>query len=261
MQQQSRIRLLIVALFIVPGVILFSSFDSRPVTRPVHSILPDSGIAADSTREPAVSDYSNSYGSFSENKRLVYDSLNLESLGLSRKVFDYGLMGMEKLRKKGLIKTNILSIVDMSKASDEKRLFVIDLDNFQLLFNTLVAHGCNSGKKQAQYFSNQPRSRKTSLGFYVTGDTYEGSNGYSLKLLGMENGINNNAYKRAIVVHGADYVNEDYVQQQGYIGRSYGCPAVPANISDDIIDHIKEGTCLFIYSPQNYYLRHSSFLR
>lgn len=261
MQQQNRIRLLIVALFIVPGFILFSSFGSRPVSRTVNSILPDSSIAADSTREPATSDYSKSYGSFSENKKLVYDSLNLSSLGLSRKVFDYGLRGMEKLRKKGLIKNNILSIVDMSKASDEKRLFVIDLDNFQLLFNTLVAHGRNSGKKEAQYFSNQPRSRKTSLGFYVTGETYEGSNGYSLKLLGMEYGINNNAYKRAIVVHGADYVNEEYVQQQGYIGRSYGCPAVPANISDDIIDHIKEGTCLFIYSPQNYYLSHSSLLR
>lgn len=199
--------------------------------------------------------------SFSESKKALYDSLQLEQIGLSRDVFEKALHGMEKLIRKNVIQSNILSIIDFSKPSTEKRLFVIDLDQSILLFHTWVAHGHNSGKETAFSFSNKPKSKKSSLGFYVTGETYRGSNGYSLKLQGLESGFNSNAFKRAIVIHGAEYVNENYIQSQGYIGRSQGCPAVETAISQELINTIKEGTCLFIYHPSPIYLKHSSLLK
>jgi hypothetical protein len=110
-----------------------------------------------------------------------------------------------------------------------------------------------SGKTMAQVFSNKPSSNKSSLGFYITGDAYEGSNGYSLKLEGMEKGINDYAFRRAIVLHGADYVSEQFIASQGYIGRSKGCPAVPVEVCQPLIDEIKGGTCLFIYHPTSTY--------
>jgi hypothetical protein len=199
--------------------------------------------------------------SFAESKRYLYDSLQLESIGLSRKVFELALHGMEKLKKTKQIQSDILSIADFSKPSIDKRLFVIDLENDQLLFYTWVAHGRNSGTEWANSFSNKPRSKKSSLGFYVTGHPYQGSNGYSLKLIGLEKGFNNNAMQRAIVLHGADYVNTDYISSQGYIGRSQGCPAVTTEISEPLINTIKEGTCLFIYHPSTLYLKSSTLLR
>jgi hypothetical protein len=112
----------------------------------------------------------------------------------------------------------------------------------------------------AKKFSNRPSSLMSSLGFYVTADTYFGHNGYSLKLEGLENGINDNASRRAVVVHGADYVNESLIQSQGYIGRSLGCPAISSEESGTVINTIKDGTCLFIYSPDKAYQQHSSLL-
>ena len=199
--------------------------------------------------------------SFSESKKPLYDSLHLDMVGLSRGVFEMALRGMEKLKNTSLLQTDILSIIDFSKASTEKRLFVIDLDNVELLYNTWVAHGRNSGEVMANSFSNKPRSQKSSLGFYITGPAYRGTNGYSLKLLGMEKGINNNALKRAIVIHGADYVNTEYIQSQGYIGRSQGCPAVAPALCRPIINTIKEGSCLFIYHPTSVYLTRSTMIR
>ncbi|WEK35450.1 MAG: murein L,D-transpeptidase catalytic domain family protein [Candidatus Pseudobacter hemicellulosilyticus] len=194
-------------------------------------------------------------------KMAVYDSLGLEDLGLSRSVFQMALRGMEKLQHTGLVKTSILSIVDFSKPSSQKRLFIIDLESYQLLFNTLVAHGMASGKEMASIFSNKSGSHKSSLGFYVTGQTYQGSNGYSLKLSGVEKGINDYAMRRAIVMHGADYVSESWVDMQGYIGRSQGCPAVPPELSRPIIDEIKDGSCLFIYHPNSSYRTRSRLIR
>lgn len=199
--------------------------------------------------------------SFSESKKFVYDSLQLEATGLTREVFEMALHGMEKLKNANLLNSDILSIIDFSKSSTEKRLFVIDLDNYELLFNIWVAHGRNSGEALASSFSNKPRSKKSSLGFYVTGPAYQGSNGYSLKLVGVENGFNNNAFQRAIVVHGADYVNANYINSQGYIGRSQGCPAVAPQVSRPLINTIKEGTCLFIYHPSASYLNRSALLQ
>ncbi len=146
-------------------------------------------------------------------------------------------------------------------SSVKKRLFVIDIKNYKILYNTYVAHGRNSGTEYAKEFSNDPDSYKSSLGFYVTQNTYKGEHGFSLHLEGEEKGINDNAYSRAIVMHCAPYVNENFIRNKGYIGRSLGCPALPQKIYKPIIEKIKNGTCLFLYSPDTYYLSHSAFLQ
>lgn len=192
----------------------------------------------------------------------VYDSLRLNLLGLSQQAFHYAMEGFDYLLKAGKITNDrIISIVDFSQPSSKKRLFVIDLDQYKVVFNTYVAHGLNSGKEFANKFSNIPESNKSSLGFYETMDTYDGKNGYSLHLQGLEKGINDNADSRAIVMHGAGYVSEGLVKSQGYIGRSQGCPAIPEKLHKPIINKIKNGTCLFIYSSDKNYLVHSKILQ
>ena len=191
----------------------------------------------------------------------VYDSLKLNLAGLNRKAFEMAQRGFEKLREQGVIlNDNIISIIDFSLPSTEKRLYVVDLKNYQVLYKTYVAHGRNSGTVMATSFSNKPSSYMSSLGFYRTLETYNGKHGYSLKLEGLEKGINDRAYQRAIVMHGADYVNPAYIPRQGYIGRSQGCPAVMSKEATPIINTIKEGTCLFIYSPSESYQQQSSIL-
>lgn len=180
----------------------------------------------------------------------VYDSLHLNLKGLSREAYDYAKKGFDKLLQEGrLVNDSIITIIDFSRHSSEKRLFILDIKNFKVLFNTLVSHGRNSGREFAGYFSNQHTSFMSSPGFYITGETYEGKNGYSLKLVGLEKGINDKAYERGIVVHGAAYVSNALVIAQGYIGRSQGCPAVPVQVAYPVINRIKNGTCLFIYHP------------
>ncbi len=194
-------------------------------------------------------------------KRNLYDSLRLGSLGLARQAYDYAMKGFNVMKSVGEVANdNIISIIDFSKPSSEKRLFVIDIANCKLLFNTYVAHGMQSGREFANQFSNKPESNKSSLGFYETQGTYIGGNGYSLKLQGLEKGINDNANKRSIVIHGAEYVDESFIRSQGFIGRSWGCPALPERLHKAIIDVIKNGTCLFIFSPDNNYLSHSKIL-
>ncbi|MGE7773408.1 murein L,D-transpeptidase catalytic domain family protein [Chitinophaga sp. NPDC101104] len=193
---------------------------------------------------------------------MMYDSLGLETAGLSRQAFERAMTGYHKLVSEGKIqKDNIISIIDFSLPSTSKRLFVIDLEEGKVLFNTLVSHGRNSGKAMATSFSNRPESFKSSLGFYVTGDTYQGQHGYSLRLEGTELGINDKAMERGIVMHAADYVNDKLGKAQGYIGRSLGCPAVPVNVHKKIIGSIRNGTCLFIYSPDRQYLASSRVLQ
>lgn len=182
--------------------------------------------------------------------RSVYDSLHLGFKGLSQDAFNYAKKGFDKLAEEGrLINDSIISIIDFSRPSSEKRLYILDIKNYRLLFNTLVSHGKNSGREFASYFSNQHSSYMSSPGFYITRETYDGKNGYSLKLEGVEHGINHNAYERGIVVHGAEYVSESFVNAQGYIGRSQGCPAVPVKDCNAVINQIRNGTCLFIYHP------------
>lgn len=191
----------------------------------------------------------------------LYTNLNLENLGMSKAAFAYGIKGYNYLRSEGkLAKDNILTIIDFSLPSTEKRLFVIDVEKGSLLYNTYVSHGRNSGTKFATQFSNLPESYKSSLGFYVTRNTYTGKHGFSLRLNGEEKGINDNAMSRAIVMHAADYVNKNLIKMQGYIGRSLGCPALPNEVYKPIINEIKDGSCLFIYSPSKDYQKKSPVL-
>lgn len=191
----------------------------------------------------------------------IYDSLRLNLMGLSQQAFEYAMKGFNYLLQSGKVTNDkIISILDFSQPSSKKRLFVIDLNSYTVLFNTYVAHGVNSGAASAAQFSNKPESNKSSLGFYETLNTYNGHNGYSLRLEGLESGINDNADSRAIVMHGAAYVDESLIRSQGYIGRSWGCPAVSEKLHKPIIDKIKNGTCLFIYSPDKNYLAHSRIL-
>jgi hypothetical protein len=191
----------------------------------------------------------------------LYDQMNLDSLGLSQDAFNYGLQGYQDLVSNGVVKNNhILSIVDFSLPSSKKRLFVIDVTTGKLLFNTFVSHGRNSGQEMATEFSNDVNSFKSSLGFYVTGNTYSGEHGFSLRLEGQEAGINDNAYDRSIVMHAANYVNEKVIKAKGFIGRSLGCPAVPPSLHKAIINTIKDGSCLFLYSPDTFYISHSRII-
>jgi hypothetical protein len=191
----------------------------------------------------------------------VYDSLKLNISGLSEHAFNYAVKGFEYLKAQGKIANdNIISIADFTRPSSEKRLFVIDLKNYKVLFNTYVAHGQGSGQAMANSFSNIPESYQSSLGFYETEGTYMGKNGYSMHLAGLERGINDKAEERAIVMHGASYVSESFINTKGFLGRSWGCPAVPEQLNRPIIDKIKNGTCLFIFSENKSYLNRSVIL-
>jgi hypothetical protein len=191
----------------------------------------------------------------------LYEALNLDSLELSREAFTYAVKGYNNLVTQGaIVKQDVLSIVDFSLPSSKKRLFIIDLVTGKLLFNTFVSHGRNSGMEQATRFSNDLNSFQSSLGFFITGKTYKGEHGYSLRLDGVEKGINDNAHNRGIVIHAANYVNEKMAKQFGYIGRSLGCPAVPVKLSRPIIQKIKDGSCLFLYGSDTNYAAKSSMI-
>jgi len=167
----------------------------------------------------------------------------------SQESFIHALKGYEVLKEKGLIQKEFLTLIDFSLSSTEKRLWVIDMKQNKILLQSFVAHGKNSGYEYASNFSNVPESHKSSLGFYATGETYYGKHGYSLRLDGLENGINHNARKRAIVIHGASYVSESFIDHNGRLGRSFGCPALPKTQSKQLIDLIKNKSCLYIYYP------------
>ena len=194
----------------------------------------------------------------------IYSSINFENSNtLKPEVFEKAYLGFSNLKNAGKLPkaSNIISIVDFSLSSTQKRLWVIDLEKKVVLFNSLVAHGKNTGEEYAKNFSNTESSYQSSLGFYVTETTYNGSNGYSLKLLGMDPGYNDAALQRAIVMHGADYVSEDFIKSQKRIGRSWGCPAVPKALAAPIINTIKGQNVLFIYYPDEQYLSKSQWLK
>ena len=165
--------------------------------------------------------------------------------------------GYSALENQGKVKNNILTIVDFSFSSTKERMWVIDMENKKVVLQTLVSHGMNSGTEYAKSFSNQNESFKSSLGFFITGETYNGKHGISLKLDGQEYGLNDNARERAVVVHGADYVSKKLANRQGYIGRSQGCPAVAPEVAKKLINTIKNKSVLFIYHPTRKYVNKS----
>jgi hypothetical protein len=149
-----------------------------------------------------------------------------------------------------LTQNSIVTFIDFSLPGTAKRLWTIDLETGNVLFNTLVAHGRNSGNNHAEKFSNIPQSYQSSLGFYLTDSPYVGKHGNSLRLKGLETNLNDKAWDRAIVVHGADYVSDSFIKMHGRLGRSHGCPAVPLDVTDELIRVIKKGSLMFIYHPK-----------
>lgn len=192
----------------------------------------------------------------------LYTNLNLEEKGLACEVFELAIKGHGHLDADSkLTNSGILTIVDLSQSSKNKRLYVIDLARGVLLFNTLVAHGRNTGDEYARHFSNVSGSFESSIGFYVTKEEIWGPKvGLSMLLDGMEKGFNDNARQREIIMHGAEYATENYIKKTGRLGRSYGCPTVPPELVEPVVETIKEGTCLFIYYPDEQYIKRSALL-
>ena len=191
----------------------------------------------------------------------LYDSMKLEKSGLNQKAFEYAWRGYHNLLKTGQLKKSyVLTVCDFTQSSSSKRMYVIDVAHKKLLFNTYVSHGMNSGVEYATTFSNRANSFKSSLGFFITTKTYVGKNGLSLKVKGLEKGYNDQAAKRHIVLHGSDYISPEYLKDNGEMGRSLGCAAIPNIMSPKIIKTIKNGSCLFIYHPTTKYLTHSNVI-
>lgn len=165
-----------------------------------------------------------------------------------------------KARELGYDSKQLLTIIDYSKPSTERRLWVINLNSNNILYNTWVAHGRNSGQLNATSFSNAFGSLKSSIGVFVTDQPYIGGDGYSLRLTGLEEGINSNAYRRNIVIHGAWYVSPSVGERYGELGRSWGCPAVGEELAKPIINKIRDNTLVFAYYPDRHWLRNSAFL-
>lgn len=185
---------------------------------------------------------------FEQQLRTTYAALGAEQEGLRFETFAKAMTGYLNLRQAGRLAEDkqLLTVVDFDLPSTEKRLWVLDLAKKEILFHTLVAHGHNSGENEANTFSNTDQSNMSSLGFYATGSEYEGKHGHSLRLEGLDEGFNTNAAARSVVMHGADYVSEAFIKQNGRLGRSLGCPALPLDQYSQIIDALTGGTCLFL---------------
>ena len=212
---------------------------------------PDAGTHGD-----AYSNHRNAVNAHTSAFYGLYDSLQLGALDLSREAYQMAIKGFLALEMAGQIQNSgVLSIIDFSLPSSKPRLFVLDMRNGRLLFNTFVAHGRNSGTLMATRFSNRRNSYMSSLGFYLTGQSFIGRHGYSLRLEGMEKGWNDNASQRAIIMHPARYVSEQHIRQCGFLGRSEGCPAIPEQVHTAIINRIKGGSCLFMYAPDSRYVQ------
>lgn len=180
----------------------------------------------------------------------VYEHLSQENGQLPQKQsFFKALEGFYRLKAQGKVTKDILTLVDFSLSSNSKRLWVIDLANNTILYNSLVAHGRNSGDEFAVNFSNKNESNMSSLGFYTTGEVYQGKHGMSLRLDGLQKGLNDHARSRAVVMHGADYVCDSFIKNHSRLGRSQGCPAIPNELVKEIIGTIKGKSVLFIYHP------------
>lgn len=179
-------------------------------------------------------------------------SLKIQALNLAVTAYKHAY-------EKGSVKKPVLTVIDYSLPSSQKRMWVFDITHDELLYKTYVAHGRNSGDLYAKSFSNLPQSRASSLGTYITQDTYVGGKGFSLNLQGLEPGFNSNAFDRRVVMHGAWYVQPEFIQSHGRAGRSWGCPAVDTKLAKPIINTIKNGSILFAYYPDKNYISHSSY--
>jgi hypothetical protein len=220
-------------------VFVLSSFNSNKIKNTRNTKLPISTLKSKTTNR-----------TFEDQVVLIYSNLQSNNLALPKlESFKKAMKGFYEMKEKGFIKKDILTLIDFSLSSNTKRLWVIDLATNTILFNSLVAHGRNTGEEFANSFSNAAESFKSSLGFYATGEIYNGKHGKSLKLDGLEKGINDNARNRGIVMHAADYVSTFFIKAHNRLGRSQGCPALPAEFTMKIINKIKDKSCLYIYYP------------
>jgi hypothetical protein len=179
---------------------------------------------------------------------------------LNNQVLKIALHAYNYAKKHNNIKSDLVTIVDFSLPSNQKRLWVIDADDKEVLYNTWVSHGAKSGGLYATKFSNKNGSHESSIGVYKTGGTYYGSRGFSLRLQGLDEGFNDHAMSRHVVVHGASYVSQDFVEKYGRVGRSWGCFALPENLNRKIIDNIKNGSILVAYYPDKDWLDESKYI-
>lgn len=186
----------------------------------------------------------------------LYEELDLKGK-VTFEAFDQAMAGHKQINRQ---KKDIITLIDFTKPSTTERLFVIDLKHRKILLSSVVSHGKNSGGNYATSFSNKNGSNQSSLGFYITENTYRGKNGYSLVLNGLEKGINDQAKARAIVIHGAKYANPSVINSSGRLGRSLGCPALPESINAAVIDAIKDGSLLYIYANNKNYLAQTQIL-
>lgn len=186
----------------------------------------------------------------------LYTELCLQNV-INYTAFQQAYEGYNKILQKS---KEVLTIIDFTKPSTQERLYVIDMNRKKLLYTSYVSHGKNSGENYATSFSNIVGSHKSSLGFYLTENTYSGKSGYSLVLNGLEKGINDKAKERAIVIHGADYSNPEFITSNGRLGRSQGCPALPQKVSKSIINAIKDGSLLYIYANDKNYVAQTKIL-
>lgn len=187
-------------------------------------------------------------------------SLSTRAPDLDKKVLKLALVAYKNAEEQGKVKNKVLTVIDYSLPSNKQRMWVFNLNNDRLLFNTYVAHGRNSGVLTPHQFSNRPSSKQTSLGTYITKGTYYGHKGYSLNLQGLERGLNDNAYDRRVVIHGAWYVEPSFIKQTGRAGLSWGCPAIADHLAKPVINTIKNGSVVFAYYPDQYFLSHSDYI-
>lgn len=226
-------------LFIV-ALLILANCVSDALPHPGNDVTPSSSLS-DETE-------------FNEHAKKLYNSIGESTL--SYNAFLLALKGYYFLKAENKIaNAEVITVIDFSRSANENRFYLIDILNAKLLLKTLVAHGRNTGEIYAKSFSNQPNSYKSSLGLFVTGETYTGAHGLSMRLDGTERSINDNARNRDIVVHAAEYVDPAFISSYGRIGRSLGCPALPAEYVKTVIEKIKNGSCFFAYYPDQQYLQ------
>ncbi|KAA9339788.1 murein L,D-transpeptidase catalytic domain family protein [Hymenobacter busanensis] len=224
--------------------------------RSVSAAALPSGVSP-AAKPPGTAQQALYMAAFEQNLVRTYATAHLASTGLSATVLRNALIGYYNLRRRGLASKPVLTIIDFGRSSRLNRLWVIDLAKQRLLFHTLVAHGKNTGEEFAKAFSNTAGSEQSSVGFYLTQQTYQGKHGLSLKLRGMDPQFNSNAASRAVVVHGAEYVCQDFIRQHGRLGRSQGCPALPPEQSAAIIKTIQGGSVIYAQPPASVSYRSS----
>lgn len=188
------------------------------------------------------------------------DDLAMQAPNLDRAVLDKAIAAMTCAVNHGVEQSARLAVIDFSLPSSEPRLWIFDLENRSLILEELVAHGRNSGDNVASKFSNVEGSHQSSIGLFRASESYIGRHGYSLRMDGLEPGINDRARERAIVIHGADYVNNQWIERHGRIGRSHGCPAVSQEVADQVVDNLKDGQFVFSYYPDDHWLASSPYL-